>query len=145
VDKSRLYDPVIDPIVAYRNRLKLIRDVVGPETFIEGCQAGTPLNGVGFFNSSFTGHDVYNSWQGSYALFSSIGANAFLNHMVIYVMPGKGIDVSPFMTVEALQKFDVSRWQRPADPGWLQVTCLARTLVTRISLTGWFIRSQHHA
>ena len=61
--------------------LRLIRETVGPQTFIEGCPAGTPLNGIGYFNSYFTGHDVYNSWQGMYALFSSISANAFLNHM----------------------------------------------------------------
>jgi hypothetical protein len=142
VDKSRLYDPAIDPIVTYRNRLKLIRDVVGPETFIEGCQAGTPLNGVGFFNSSFTGHDVYNSWQGSYALFSSIGANAFLNHMVIYVMPGEGIDVSPHMTVEQARQNMVPRCIEVAktreDPlvGFGVTLPEARTLVTHVSLTG---------
>ena len=142
VDKSRLYDPAIDPIIAYRNRLKLIRDAVGPETFIEGCQAGTPLNGVGFFNSSFTGHDVYNSWQGSYALFSSIGANAFLNHMVIYVMPGEGIDVSPFMTVEeAPQKMvprciEVAKTREDPLAGFGVTTAEARTLVTYVSLTG---------
>ncbi len=79
VDTSKLYDRSIDPLEAYRNRLKLIRDVVGPETYIEGCPAGTPLNGIGYFNSYFNGHDVYNSWQGSYALFSSINANVFLN------------------------------------------------------------------
>lgn len=142
VDKSKLYDPSVDPVVAYRNRLKLIRDVIGPETFVEGCPAGTPLNGIGFFNSSFCGHDVYNSWQGSYALFSSINANAFLNHMVIYLMPGEGIDVSPVMTVEQARQKMVPRFIEVAktreDPlaGFGVTTAEARTLVTYVSLAG---------
>lgn len=57
-------------MVTYRNRLQLIRDVVGPKTFLEGCPAGTLLDGIGFFNSYFNGADVYNTWLGSY---SSIG------------------------------------------------------------------------
>ena len=48
---------------------------------------------IGFFNSYFNGEDDYNSWQGMYALFSSINANAFLNHIVVYVMPGEGIEL----------------------------------------------------
>jgi len=142
VDKSKLFDPSLDPVVAYRNRLKLIRDVIGPETFVEGCPAGTPLNGIGYFNSSFCGHDVYNSWQGSYALFSSINANAFLNHMVIYLMPGEGIDVSPTITVEeALQKMvprfvEVAKTREDPLAGFGVTMTEARTLVTYVSLTG---------
>ena len=100
VDLDRLYDKSIDPLVAYRNRLKLIRETIGPKRFVEGCPAGTPLNGIGYFNAYFTGQDVYPSWQGMYPMFSSINANAFLNHIVVYVMPGEGIDVEPPMTVE---------------------------------------------
>lgn len=142
VDRSRLYDKTIDPIVAYRNRLKVIREAVGPKTFIEGCPAGTPLNGVGYFDSSFTGHDVYNSWQGMYALFSSINANAFLNHMVIYVMPGEGIEVGPPMTVEeAKQKRPPSvvataRTREEPMMGFGATLPEARTLVTYLALTG---------
>jgi hypothetical protein len=142
VDKAKLYDTSIDPIVAYRNRLKLIRDVIGPETFVEGCQAGTPLHGVGYFNSSFCGCDVYNSWQGMHAFFSSINANAFLNHMVIYVMPGEGIDVSPLMSVEEAKKKMVPRFievtKTREDPlaGYGVTLAEVRTLVTYASLTG---------
>jgi hypothetical protein len=142
VDKSKLYDSSIDPLVAYRNRLKLIREVIGPGTFIEGCPAGTPLNGIGYFNSSFCGHDVYNSWQGLYPLFSSINANAFLNHMVIYLMPGEGIDISPRLSVEEARQKRVPRFlevtKTREDPlaGYGTTLAEARTLVTFVSLTG---------
>ena len=142
VDKSRLYDKSVDPIVAYHNRLKLIRDTVGPKTFIEGCPAGTPLNGVGYFSSVFAGHDVYNSWQGMYALFSSINANAFLNHMVIYLMPGEGIEVGPTMTVAEAEKkrcrsvVEVARTREEPMVGFGTTLPEARTLVTYLALTG---------
>jgi len=142
VDLSRLYDNAADPMDVYRKRLAVIREAVGPDTFIEGCQAGTPLNGVGFFNSSFTGHDVYNSWQGMYALFSSINANAFLNHMVIYVMPGEGIDVGPEMTVEEAKTRRVPSFVRVAESrekplvGFGTTLDEARTLATYVSLSG---------
>ena len=48
VDRSRLHDPTIDPMVAYRKRLQVIRSAIGPGTFVEGCPAGTPLNGIGY-------------------------------------------------------------------------------------------------
>jgi hypothetical protein len=142
VDRTKLYDKSVDPIVAYRNRLKVIREAIGPKTFVEGCPAGTPLNGLGYFNSYFTGHDVYNSWQGMYALFSSINANAFLNHMVIYVMPGEGIEVGPPMTVEeAKQKRPPSvvataRTREEPMMGFGTTMAEARTLVTYLALTG---------
>ena len=142
VDRTKLYDKTIDPIVAYRNRLKVIREAIGPKTFVEGCPAGTPLNGLGYFNSSFTGHDVYNSWQGMYALFSSINANAFLNHVVIYVMPGEGIEVGLPMTVEeAKQKRPPSvvataRTREEPMMGFGTTMAEARTLVTYLALTG---------
>ena len=100
VDLTRLHDPTADPLAVYRHRLEVIRQVVGPNTFIEGCPAGTPLNGIGFFNSYFNGHDLYNNWHGMYALFSSINANAFLNHVVVYVMPGEGLELGVPISVE---------------------------------------------
>jgi hypothetical protein len=142
VDRSKLYDPQADPIVAYRHRLSVIRDTVGPDTFIEGCPAGTPLNGIGYFDSYFDGHDVYNSWPGMFALFSSINANAFLNHMVSYLMPGEGIDVGPPMSVEEAEKRRPPSFVRTArtreDPltGFGTTLPEARTLVTWLALTG---------
>jgi hypothetical protein len=142
VDRSKLYDKSVDPIVAYRNRLKLIRDTVGPKTFIEGCPGGTPLNGIGYFNSVFAGHDVYNSWQGMYPLFSSINANAFLNHMVIYLMPGEGIEIGPTMTVAEAEKkrcrsvVNVARTREDPMAGFGTTLPEARTLVTYLSLSG---------
>jgi hypothetical protein len=143
VDREKLYDKSIDPLTAYRNRLKLIRETIGPETFVEGCPAGTPLNGIGYFNSYFNGHDVYNSWQGMYALFSSINANAFLNRIAVYVMPGEGMDVEPLMTaVEAqkkrCQRFNIVAEGREGPPlaGFGTTLPEARTLVTHVALTG---------
>jgi hypothetical protein len=142
LDTSRLFDSRVDPLIAYRERLKIIRSVIGPETFVEGCVAGTPLNGIGYFNSCFNGADMYNSWKGSYAVFSSINANAFLNHMVMYVMPGEGIDVSPLMSVdEAKQKMaprsiEVALTREDPFTGFGTTLAEARTLVSVISLTG---------
>jgi hypothetical protein len=142
LDTRRLFDKSVDPLIAYRNRLKLIRDVIGPETFVEGCVAGTPLNGIGYFNSCFNGADMYNSWKGSYAVFSSINANAFLNHMVMYVMPGEGIDVSPLMSPEeARQKMspraiEVALTREDPFTGFGTSLAEARTLVSVVSLTG---------
>jgi hypothetical protein len=100
INRERLYDKTIDSIEAYRKRLEVIREAVGPETFLEGCPAGTPLDGIGYFNSYFNGQDIYNSWIGMHALFSSISANTFLNHIVCYLIAGEGIVVGPKMSFE---------------------------------------------
>jgi hypothetical protein len=75
VDRTRLHDRTTDPLEIYRRRLALIREAVGPGTFIEGCPAGTPLDGIGHFNSYFNGQGVYNNWQGMHSLVDSINAN----------------------------------------------------------------------
>ncbi len=142
VDRSKLHDPQVDPIEAYRKRLAVIRETIGPRTFVEGCPAGTPLNGIGYFNSYFDGHDVYNSWPGMYALFSSINANAFWNHVVAYVMPGEGIEVGPPMSVAEAEKRRPPSVVRTAltreKPlsGFGTTLAEARTLVTYLALTG---------
>ncbi|HXY40066.1 MAG TPA: alpha-galactosidase [Vicinamibacteria bacterium] len=142
VDRTRLHDPSLDPLVAYRRRLSVIRETIGPGTFVEGCPAGTPLNGVGFFNSYFDGHDVYNSWQGMYALFSSINANAFWNHVVAYVMPGEGIEVGPLMGREEAQRrrprsvLETALSREEPFRGLGTTLAEARTLVSTLSLTG---------
>ncbi|HVO09112.1 MAG TPA: glycoside hydrolase family 36 protein [Vicinamibacteria bacterium] len=142
VDRSRLHDPSLDPLVAYRRRLEVIRETIGPGTFVEGCPAGTPLNGIGFFNSYFDGHDVYNSWQGMYALFSSINANAFWNHVVAYVMPGEGIEIGPPMSREEAQKrrprsfLETALTREEPFRGFGTTLAEARTLVSLLSLTG---------
>jgi len=142
VDLDRLFDKSVDPLVAYRNRLKVIRETIGPERFIEGCPAGTPLNGIGYFQSYFTGHDLYNNFQGMYPLFSSINANAFLNHLVVYVMPGEGMELNPPMSVaEAEKKRDprvVETARTREDPmvGFGTTLAEAHTVVTYVALTG---------
>jgi hypothetical protein len=140
VDRSRLYDRSIDPLVAYRNRLKLIRETIGSKRFIEGCPAGTPLNGIGYFNSYFNGEDLYDSWEGMHNLFTSITANAFLNHLAVYVMTGEGIDVEPPMSVDEAKAKRDSAFAGLVGHVPLSrfgVTMAeARTLVSYLSLTG---------
>lgn len=142
VNKYRLYNKFINPIVAYRNRLKLIRETIGPRRFIEGCPAGAPLDGIGYFDSYFNGNDLYGSWQGMYPLFSSVSANAFLNHVVVYVMPGEGINVAPPMTVEEASKLrsplviKYEKYRENPLMGFGTTLAEARTLVTYLALTG---------
>jgi hypothetical protein len=100
VDLGRLYDHGIDPIDAYRHRLDVIRKAMGPDRFIELDLAGTPLNGAGYINSFFNGDDLYDNWQGMYALFSAISANSFFNHILAYNMPGEGMSLEPFIRPE---------------------------------------------
>jgi len=141
VDLDRIADKSVDPIVAYRNRLKLIRETIGPHRFIEGCPAGTPLDGIGYFSSAFTGEDPYNSWQGMYSVFSSINANAFLNHLVLYVMPGE-TDVEPVMSVaEAMKRrpspvIEAERSREEPQSGFGMTLAEARTVVSHIALSG---------
>ncbi len=142
VDLDRIANKSIDPIEAYRNRLKLIRDTIGPHRFIEGCPSGTPLNGIGYFNSYFTGEDPYNTWMGMYSVFSSINANAFLNHLAVYVMPGE-VDVEPLMSVEEAMKRRPSLVARTArtrentpPAGFGTTLAEARTVVSFVALSG---------
>jgi hypothetical protein len=142
LDQQRLHDKIVDPIVAYRHRLVVIRQVIGPKTFVEGCPAGTPLNGIGFFNSYFNGQDLYNNWQGMYALFSSINANAFLNRMVVYVMPGEGMELGERMTVQETERkrpaevVDTARERENPLTGFGVTMAEARTLTSLVSLSG---------
>ncbi len=142
VDRAKLYDKNPDLLALYRHRLEAIRKTIGPDRFIEGCPAGTPLNGIGYFNSYFTGDDLYNNWQGMYPLFSSINANAFLNHLAVYVMPGEGIELGLPMTVEeALRKrpkvvVDTARTREDPMIGFGVSDAEARTVVTYVALTG---------
>ncbi|HLH02658.1 MAG TPA: alpha-galactosidase [Bryobacteraceae bacterium] len=142
VDHSKLYNPGADLIANYRDRLRIIRDTLGPNRFIEGCPAGTPLNGIGYFNSYFNGHDLYNDWQGMYPLFSSITANGFLNHLAIYIMPGEGLELEKPMTVaEAAKKrpkivIDTERDREDPMTGFGVTDAEARTLVSYVALTG---------
>jgi hypothetical protein len=142
VDRHRLHDPNSDLLADYRRRLEAIREVLGPKRFIEGCPAGTPLNGIGYFNSYFTGQDLYNTWLGMYPLFSSINANAFLNHIVAYVMPGEGLELGLPLPVEEAAKIrpkvviDTARTRESPLTTFGLTDAEARTLVTYVALTG---------
>ena len=142
VDLTKLYDKSIDPVSAYRNRLRVIRETIGPHRFIEGCPAGTPLNGMGFMNSYFNGDDLYDSWQGMYALFSSINANSFFNHILAYNMPGEGIALEPPLTVAEAEKkrlpevISTVRTRESPMQGFGTTLPEARTVVSYVALTG---------
>jgi hypothetical protein len=142
VDHGKLHDPNVDPLVNYRTRLNMIRETIGPNRFIEGCPAGTPLNGIGFFNSYFTGHDLYANWEGMFPLFSSITSSAFLNHLAVYVMPGEGMEVGSHMSVEEATRkrprvvLDTIRERESPATGVGTTTAEARTVVSWVALTG---------
>jgi len=142
LDRRRLFDPTLDPVIVYRNRLKVIRDTIGPHTFVEVCPAGMPLNGIGQVNSYFNGNDVYNNWEGMYSLFSSINANAFFNHIVAYVTPGEGLELGKHMTMQEAKGKRVPALLNEISTREDPVTGVgvndaeARTLVTFVSLTG---------
>jgi len=141
VDLTRLHDRTADPLETYRKRLAVIRQAIGPKTFVEGCPSGTPLNGIGFFNSYFNGQDVYDNWQGMHALFDSINANAFLNRMVVYVMPD-GMELGERISVEEAKRrrspsvIENARAREDPMIGFGVTTAEARTLVSVVSLTG---------
>lgn len=142
VDLDRIANKSIDPIEAYRNRLKVIRDTVGPRRFIEACPSGTPLDGIGYFNSYFTGEDPHNNWLGMYTVFSSLNANAFLNHLAVYVMPGE-MDVEPRMSLEEAKKKRPGPAEEitgelgsPSLEGFGETLAEARTVVSHVALSG---------
>ncbi len=142
VDRTRLHDPGADFIANYRSRLAMIRKTIGPQRFLEVCPAGTPLNAIGNANSYFNGDDVYNNWQGMYSLFSSIFANGFLNHLLVYVMPGEGIELGePMSVADATKKrkpivIETERDREEPLTGFGVTDAEARTLVSYIALTG---------
>ncbi len=142
VDRARLYDKTIDPVAAYRNRLKLIRETIGPKVMLEGSPEGTPLDGIGYFTTHWNGYDDYNSWQGMHRVLSSINDNAFLNHIAFYLIAGEGIDVSPWMTwEEAKQKkppdfIKNAQDRQDHEAGFGTTLAEAHTMVTYMALTG---------
>lgn len=142
VDRDRLYDKNISQIEAYRKRLEVIRESVGDETFLEGCPGGTPLQGIGYFNSYFNGDDIYNSWLGMYPFFISLNANLFLNHIACYLMPGEGICVSPKMDIEKARTVYNPEFIRVASSREKDISSVgttmneARTIVTFAALSG---------
>jgi hypothetical protein len=141
VDKTRLHDPTTDPVEIFRRRLAVIREAVGPNVFIEGCPSGTPLDGIGYYNSYFNGQDVYNNWQGMHSLLDSINANAFLNRMVVYVMPD-GVELGEPISVEEAKRrrapsVSINASQREDPMIGLGVTLAeARTLLSVVALSG---------
>jgi hypothetical protein len=142
LDRKKLYQDSSDPVAVYRDRLKTIRDAVGPRVFLEGCPAGMPLHGIGYFNSFFNGNDLYDNWQGMYPLFSSINGNAFFNRIFAYVMPGEGLELGNPMTLEQAKSHrrpgalrEISNRETPVT-GVGVTDAEARTLVSFISLTG---------
>ena len=142
VDTVRLFDVKVDPVIAYRKRLAVIRQAIGPKSVVEGDIAGTPLNGVGYIDSFFNGHDLYDNWQGMYSLFSSIGANVFFNHIVAYTMPGEGMAVEPKISFEQGEKqrnasvVETERSREFPLTGFGTTLAESRTVVSLVALSG---------
>jgi len=142
VDHSLLHDKNAGLLENYRHRLELIRNVIGPKRFVEVCPAGTPLNGIGYFNSYFNGDDLYGSWQGMYPMFSSINANAFFNHVAAYVMPGEGLELGLPMSPEEARRnrdpvvMEIAKIREDPVVGFGVTQAEARTLVSYVALTG---------
>ncbi len=142
VDLSRLYNATIDPVVAYRNRMKVIHNAIGQDSFIEECVAGTPLNATGYADSFFNGDDLYDNWQGMYSLFSSINANTFFNHIIGYNMPGEGMALEPHMSFEECAKkrnpivLETMKSRELPLTGCGTTLAEARTVVSYVALTG---------
>lgn len=142
VDLSRLHDKKIDPLLAYRNRLAVIRKAIGRDSFVEGDIAGTPLNGVGYIDAFFNGDDLYDNWQGMYSLFSSINANVFFNHLTAYTHPGEGMALEPRISFEeGLTRrnptvIDTERQREFPLTGFGTTLPEARTVVSLVALTG---------
>ncbi len=142
IDQAKIYDRSIDPTLAYRNRLQRIRTTIGPKRFIEVCPAGSPLDGIGYISSYFNGHDLYDNWHGMYSLFGSINGNAFLNHVVVYVMPGEGMSVGPRISVEEAEQkrspavLDTEKQREFPLTGFGVNDAEARTVLTHVALTG---------
>ncbi len=142
VDLGRLYDRSVEPTAAYRNRLARIRKTVGPDRFIEICPAGSPLDGIGYVNSYFNGHDLYDNWHGMYSLFGSINGNAFLNHVAVYVMPGEGMSLGSPISVEEARRtrspvvLDTENQREFPLSGFGVTDREARTVLSHVALTG---------
>ena len=142
VNSSRLHNPRADFIENYRERVKRIRDSIGADRFVESCPAGTPLNSIGLVDSYFNGDDLYSNWQGMYPLFSSIVSNLFLNHLLVYVMPGEGIELGEPMTVEEAKKkrppivVETEKSRENPMTGFGVTDAEARTLVSYVAMTG---------
>lgn len=142
VDLTRLHDKSADPLETYRRRLAVIREAVGQGVFVEGCPAGTPLDGIGYFNAYFAGQDVYNNWHGMYMMFDSINANAFLNRMVVYLMPGETMELCAPMSVEeatrTLSPSAIGNARSREEPmiGFGVTTAQARTVLSMVALSG---------
>jgi hypothetical protein len=77
-----------------------------------------------------------------HSLFSSLNANTFLNRIVVYNMPGEGMELGERKTVEEVQKerpaevVDTARQRESPLIGFGLTTAEARTLVSLVALTG---------
>jgi hypothetical protein len=77
-----------------------------------------------------------------YSLFSSINANAFLNHIVVYTMPGEGMAIEPRVSVAEGAKsrnprvLETERERELPLTGYGTTLAEARTVVSFAALTG---------
>lgn len=65
--KEFMKNPDDDNIKLYRNTLRIIRDVIGPERYLLGCW-GMPIEGIGIMDGSRTDGDIVLGWEGGFML-----------------------------------------------------------------------------
>jgi hypothetical protein len=87
-------DPKQDPIVAYRNTLRSIRESVGKEVYLLGCWR-TPVEALGYFNGSRSNGDVWGSISGFGQVLEAVRAGYFLHNTAWYVDPDPVMVGSP--------------------------------------------------
>ena len=131
--------PAVDPL-ALTASVRVIREAIGPAPSSRAARPA-PAQRHWVLQLLLYRPGCLQQLAGHVRPFSSIIANAFLNHMVVYVMPGEGIEVGQPMTVaEAGTKrppefVEVARSrERPAHR--VRHDAAGPTLVTYLALTG---------
>jgi hypothetical protein len=79
-------EPAAAAAELYRGTLRTIRSAIGDDSYLLGCW-GTPLPGVGIFNGSRTGGDIYQGWQGFLVANDAIQRWNFLHNVAWYSDP----------------------------------------------------------
>ena len=81
---EHFHNPEKDPIEAYRDTIKTIKDTIGPDTYLLGCW-GIPLEMMGIAEGSRTGGDVRLAWDpGVMAVYRTTMEHYYLHNIAWY-------------------------------------------------------------
>ncbi len=86
-----------DPVEAYRDGLRAIREAIGPHRFLLGCW-GCPTAGIGIMNGSRTGGDVGAHWKGAITALQATQRWYFTHNIAWYADPDV-LNVRPPLTL----------------------------------------------